>query len=334
MSEEPKSKRTRSPAYPAIDLEEAIAKAATLWQKINRHSASVDTVGGLWGYDKNSSAGGSVVSAMLKYGLLVDQGEKDKREVKLTEDAIRLTYNPDSASSEHQQDLKRAALLPKIHAELWKKYGGVIPDDSVVKRYLVVDRKFNEQYVDGFIKQFKKTIKFANLSPGDKVPVNEVEDEQPSLTSSMTDTKNEDSPPPREFAVRGPGDSLTESMANMNRQNPALVKPAELAVPMGEWVARVPYPVSEEDFELFLDTLRLWKRKMTKPPESFSQTNALILNEENLILRVLNGLKGLGKKEDQISQETGISQVKVSEVLGRRPEMFSRGADLLWRKMK
>jgi len=59
-----------------------------------------------------------------------------------------------------------------------------------------------------------------------------------------------------------------------------------------------------------------------------------VLNEENLILRVLNDLNGLGKSEGQISSETGLSVPQVSRVLDRRPEMFTRGADFLWRKNK
>jgi len=268
MSEESKQKRTRSPAYPAIDLEEAISKAATLWQKITRHSASIETVGGLWGYDKNSSAGGSVVAAMLKYGLLVDQGEKDKREVRLTEDAIRLTYNPDSASKEHQEALKRAALSPKIHAELWKRYGGIVPDDSVVKHYLVVDRKFNDQYVDGFIKQFKKTIKFANLMPCDKVPMVENEELETVKTTAPEPTAPEIGKRP--FSAFHPPPSTAP--ANGGTEAPPsgstdLVKLNELAVPIGDgMVARVPYPISDEDFELFVATLKLWKRKLVKTP--------------------------------------------------------------------
>jgi len=268
MSEESKSTRTRSPAYPAIDLEEAIARAATLWEKITRHAAPIDTLAGMWGYEKNSSATSSICSALLKFGLLRDQGEKGNREVSLTDEAIRLTYNPDSVSPEHQQALKRAALLPKIHAELWKKYGGVIPDDSVVKRYLVVDRKFNEQYVEGFIKQFKKTIKFANLIPSDKVPV--VENEEPENVKTIAPEPAGLEIGKRLFSALHPPQSTAPAYGGSPPPPSGwtdLLKPNELAVPIGDgMVARVPYPMSDDDFELFVATLKLWKRKLVKTP--------------------------------------------------------------------
>src|SRR5713226_1201112 len=113
MSTENKSKRTRSPAYPAIDLEEAISKAAALWAKINRHAAPLDTIITYWGYDKKSSSGYSVASALLKFGLLTDTGTGKNREVQLTPSAIKLVYEPDFKDEEFSKELVEAALKPK-----------------------------------------------------------------------------------------------------------------------------------------------------------------------------------------------------------------------------
>jgi hypothetical protein len=43
----------------------------------------------------------------------------------------------------------------------------------------------------------------------------------------------------------------------------------ELPVPIGDnLVARVPFPMSEEDFDLFIGTLNLWKKKLVKKPDA------------------------------------------------------------------
>ena len=40
---------------------------------------------------------------------------------------------------------------------------------------------------------------------------------------------------------------------------------SELSVPISDGqVARIPFPLSEEDFNLLVDTLQLWKGKLTK----------------------------------------------------------------------
>ena len=40
----------------------------------------------------------------------------------------------------------------------------------------------------------------------------------------------------------------------------------ELPVPLdNDLVARVPYPMTEEDFDLLIDTLQLWKKRLVQP---------------------------------------------------------------------
>lgn len=278
MSEEAKSKRTRSPAYPAIDLEEAIAKAATLWEKNKRHAAVLETASEQWGYDKNSSTGVSVAAALLKYGLVSDEGSGDNRSVKLTEDAIRLTYNPDTNSTEYQQALKKAALMPKIHAELWKKYDGEVPDDGVVKRYLVVDRRFNEQYVDGFIKQFKKTIKFANIKNGDTVALPQ-DDDVKEMEKPLFQQKNvmENFGAATDFNKLFPGTQAPPTMREFN-----------FPLPAGVATLKLPFPLTEEDFESLVNTLEMFKDGLVKKPDPVSVECA-----EGWENRV-NALAGLG----------------------------------------
>ncbi len=136
-TESQKQKRTRSPAYPAIDLKSAIGRAGVLWTKINRHSAPVDSIGGYWGYEKNSSKAISESSALIKYGLLKDDGNGVNRTIQLTDRGIKLSYNPDTDSPQYWEEVKKAALSPAIHQELWERYSGQLPDDAVIKRYLI-----------------------------------------------------------------------------------------------------------------------------------------------------------------------------------------------------
>ena len=58
---------------------------------------------------------------------------------------------------------KEAALLPKLHKELWEKWGADLPSDPSVRHYLVTDRGFNEKTVGDFIAEYKATLDFAEL---------------------------------------------------------------------------------------------------------------------------------------------------------------------------
>lgn len=47
----------------------------------------------------------------------------------------------------------------------------------------------------------------------------------------------------------------------------------ELPIPLGNGhVARVPFPMTEEDFNLFVGTLNLWKKKLVYVPDPFMQS--------------------------------------------------------------
>lgn len=248
-----KKLRTRSPAYPAIDLEEAVNKASALWKRASRHPVQADVAVTFWGYDEGSSTGLSALSALKKFGLVDDSGSGNQREVKLTDLGIALVFNPDVSSESYASNLKQAALLPTIHAELWEKYGGQLPDDSIIERYLVVEKRFNEQYVKTFIDELKKTITFAKLTAGDMVLETQVPTNvQAGVTVQSVPT-----------VARANLSAHAESSASVS---PALVHAAaELPIPLDDGrVARIPYPMSEDTFELLVQSLALWKRRLVK----------------------------------------------------------------------
>jgi transcriptional regulator with XRE-family HTH domain len=50
------------------------------------------------------------------------------------------------------------------------------------------------------------------------------------------------------------------------------------------------------------------------------------------ILKILNGVDGIGLSQAQISEKTGISGSTVFRLLNKNPEKFNLGVDNLWRK--
>ena len=251
-----KKQRTRSPAYPAIDLEQAIEKASILWKRASRHPVQADVVVTFWGYDKGSSSGLSALSALKKFGLVEDFGKGEGRQVKLTDLGISLVFNPDVNSETYTSKLKQAALLPSIHEELWTKYEGNLPHDTVIEHYLVVDRRFNEQYVKSFIDDFRKTLSFAKLQMGDIVAEQEI--------TSGIQTSGSVQPVPTVVMAKQP--SQQQAAPIPPNQYPQGV--VELPIPLDDGrVARIPYPMSEDTFELLVETLKLWKKRLVKQVE-------------------------------------------------------------------
>jgi hypothetical protein len=168
----PKAPRHRSPNYPAIGLNDALKRAQVLGDQGGaKHAIPLTVAFDLWKY--KSGAGNQVAAALKAFGFARIEGKTDKRAVRLTEAARRILLN----APDREQLLKEAALTPSLHAELWKKYDGDPPADSVIKNYLLVDRDFNQNFVDSFISQFRNTIAFAGLGEGDKIPSEDEADE-------------------------------------------------------------------------------------------------------------------------------------------------------------
>ena len=223
-------------------------KAALIWQHEKRNEVSVEVVAGHWKMAAKSSATLLAISALKKFGLITDRGQGDQRSVKLTE----LAYNILRAEPRSEAWLKavqQAALSPKLIAELWETDKENPKSTPNLKKYLEFEKKFNPASIDQFVQTYRDTISFAKLGFGDNI-----------LTETAVD-----------------GDMET-TIQNGLPVAPAAYKPvkpmvssitAELPIPIAEGrVARVPYPMAEEDFNLFLETLKLWKKKLVKAPET------------------------------------------------------------------
>lgn len=163
---EEKKKRVRSPNYPFINLQEALEKAKAFYDQEDRHQAHIDVASQHWGY-KNSAAGGAlVVAALMAFGLMEDEGSGPDRRVRLTQMGLRLVL---PGSPTRQKDLQVAALNPKIHSELWEKWGASLPSVENMRFYLLSDRGFNRGSVDNFIEEYRNTLTFAGSLNGAKI---------------------------------------------------------------------------------------------------------------------------------------------------------------------
>jgi len=169
-----KAVRGRSPSYPAIDLESAIARARDVWQKERESSAPVNVIMEHWGYAPGSSNGLVTLAALIKFGLLADEGSGDKRKARITELARSILLDDRPASSEREAAIREAALNPTIHKALWEEYKDKLPSDQNLSFILRSERKFTDSAAIAFLKElrstwaFSKLAEYASMSEGDK----------------------------------------------------------------------------------------------------------------------------------------------------------------------
>ncbi len=176
--ETPKAPRHRSPAYPAISLRKALERAREFYAVQRQHSAPVEAAVGVWEFAAKSSGGTQTISALKQYGLMSESEKGESRQVQLSDLALRIIRDERDPSPERDAATRKAALLPKIHAEMWAKWGVNLPVDATVRFFLIQDKKYNEASVADLIATYKDTIAFAKLSDSDKVRPAEGESEE------------------------------------------------------------------------------------------------------------------------------------------------------------
>ncbi|MCX6975893.1 MAG: hypothetical protein NTZ94_16700 [Verrucomicrobia bacterium] len=167
--------RLRSPNYPALDLGTALAKVRVLHERERRGSVNARIAIRHWGYSEKSSGGQTALAALKAFGLITDNGEGPARTVQVSDLALRILLDTRPNSSERRESIQRAALSPKIHAQVWADLEGNLGSDDNLRHRLIFDYHFNENTVTAFIREFKTTLDFAEISQSDRLSVSEAE---------------------------------------------------------------------------------------------------------------------------------------------------------------
>jgi hypothetical protein len=180
------SEGSRSPNYPVISLKKSIEQVGQLYDTHKTHAVPVKMVHELWGYKaaKGSSIGDQCVAAAKAFGLIEVEGKGESRKVRISNQGHRIYLK----APDYEDLLKKAVLSPYIYSEIWEHYQGDLPNDELLKNYLVWEHqpRFNEKYVGRFIAQFRESISFAYLTSGDIIE----EDKTKNDTFDMRKTDN------------------------------------------------------------------------------------------------------------------------------------------------
>ena len=169
--------------FPSIDLESAINKVKTLHEKEGGNSVNIKIASTHWGYSEKSSGGRQTTSALKIFGLIEDSGRTDSRKIQISKLGLRIILDEREDSSERDNAVKIVALKPKIFEELWKEWKDTgLPSDANISHFLIFEKGINDKRAKNFVKIFKDTVTFANLSSSD--PVSEENEGDEVITDS------------------------------------------------------------------------------------------------------------------------------------------------------
>ncbi|SAI72189.1 Uncharacterised protein [Bordetella ansorpii] len=259
----------RSPAYPAIDLKAALDRAQVFYMHERRAEAGVAVAVQHWGYSVSSSGGKGVLAALIAYGLMEDKGSGEQRRVRLTDLALRILLDERPDSSERDEAVRRAALMPKIHAELFARWPDELPSNPNLRHYLLIEKKFNENAVDDFIKELRITAEFAKLyaPSGVEVGLPSVDATAPSSSIAQEPEQNVESllrPAPSQ--AQSPIPSMARPIAAS-----ANMRQDTFTLDEGQVMLQWPAQLSEDSYEDLKDWLELQLRKIRRGVQASSR---------------------------------------------------------------
>jgi ribosomal protein S19E (S16A) len=158
--------RHRSPGWPFIPLDRAVARAAEFY-KGNRDRAVKPTAANVsWGMTSKSGAVDQTIAALRQYGLIqrTDEG------IKITDIGLRIIRNLREISPEREAALRQSALAPKIFADIHGNWPDELEPDATLEFYLVHERGFSEEAAKKVLVNYKASIRYARLDGSDNNP--------------------------------------------------------------------------------------------------------------------------------------------------------------------
>src|SRR5574341_355790 len=242
-----KKSRLRSPAYPYLDLKQAVEKAELFNNTEGFHHVPALVATKELGYEQGSSRGWRAVASLISFGLLEDGGTKEHREVWLTELGKEIVAYGNKDSDEAKSAIRTAALKPAIHSELWQLWsasGQQLPSDDTMKRHLLKEKAFNPLAVDAFIQEFRDTLTYAGL----------IKDGRISSTENAPENKKK--------AIEGSGARSTGG----RRMNTEGVQLEDNTIPLvggATAILSAPRPLSKKNYELIKNWLVLMEDSLT-----------------------------------------------------------------------
>lgn len=144
--------RVRSPNFPVMSLPDAINRIEIIYDKEQTVPADRETLAEHLGYSGLNGASLKQLSALNKYGLLEDAGDKRFRVSKL---AMAIMH---PASAQEKADaIREAAEGPALFRQLDEQFDGQRPSETNLRSWLLRN-SFSKSAVDSVIKAYNETM--------------------------------------------------------------------------------------------------------------------------------------------------------------------------------
>jgi len=259
-----KPRQGRSPAFPFINLKKALERTDAVRVAEGgrpKHFAPVASACKAWGMGVKTGPAIQTIAALNHFGLVEFEGSGEMRAMRPTEHALRILLDKQPESPERDALIKRMALNPPIHKELWDKWGPHLPSDPTLETYLVRDRSFSEGGARDLMAEYKATIAFAKLketdqlAPGDAIVSNGNNKDTPAnvevgdLVNAEVEGALVFPEPKRVRAIHDGWIFVDDIEAGVEAENVEIVEKGQVIIPPVEQKVAPRLPLPKKDIE-------------------------------------------------------------------------------------
>ncbi len=236
--------KERSPRFPFIPLAEALENLQKLSAAAKDQTLKTDDAAAALGYSGQHGAAVKVMAAMAGYGLV----DKERGQVQLSKTGKTILDTPEAEEDARLNLLRQAALSPPMFLRIWRRARHLARED-LEKRLL--ERGFTETGAKRASEVYAANSELAKLGEL------EMEPDLPEVARRKL-RKNRRQ---RRMEARWASGEVK------NPANPPKPGPAALTLPLSKGVVRIPTGLTQDDFELLLRSLHLWKDRLVEKAE-------------------------------------------------------------------
>ncbi len=152
---------------------------------------------------------------------------------------------------------------PAIHRELWQKYQGGVPSNANLRHYLRMEKAFNDNAVDGFIEEFRKTLAFAKIDESAIMSPQAEDKKTPDGEQKVTPPAG--AAPPAATTVKPltlPPQGQTQATQSQTVEMRSVPIPLT-NLPWGS--IQVPYPMTDDAWAELMEYLTLMEKRLKGP---------------------------------------------------------------------
>lgn len=181
----PKKVIVKSPKWPTMSFTDALEKAQIIYNYEKRNPTTGDVMLSHLGFKTRTGPANRTFAALRAYGLTEKQPGGN---YVISDRAWRILVALPQDSPEREQLMRQAALSPSLFKEIVGLYPNELPSDAALKSYLILNKGFNENTVERFLRVFKATIAVAKPYDSDYTPASDEQSDEDEEDDQMQQT--------------------------------------------------------------------------------------------------------------------------------------------------